>query len=152
LLALAPRSDGSEWHRLDPATGKLLRSFAANRLPEPIDVGSVCIGELSFYYVYADRLCARSCDDGTLQWEQTLPTNKARWQIRYTKHYLTASRLDESHDDDFSVEFFDPFDGRRLERLRFSGTRGPGQVLLTPRQLLVSIGGMVHGFRSLDSE
>jgi outer membrane protein assembly factor BamB len=152
LLALVPRNDGSEWHRLDPATGKFLWSVPANRLPDQVDVGSACIGDLSFYHVDAGRLCARSLNDGALQWERPLPTGHACWQLRYTKHYLTVAPNDEPRATDFFVGFLDPFDGRWLQRLSFPGGRGPGQVLLTPRQVLVSIDGKVHGFRPLDLE
>jgi hypothetical protein len=152
LFALAPRNDGYECVRLEPTRGKVLWSVPAGQLPYDMDIFSLSIGATSFYYVRDSKLHARSLNDGSLQWTQTLSPRSARWRMRYTKDYLAVYPAQVSEDDSFAVGFIDPWDGRWLQRLTFQGTRGGGEVLLTPRNVLVSIGGRNFGFRSLDAE
>ena len=146
-------SDGFEWLRLDAARGKDQWSVPANRLPDGLEVGSVCIGELSYYYVSGHHAAAPArSNDGSLQWRQALPTVFPRWQVRYTKDYLAVHPVDATPDADFCVVFVDPLDGRWLQRLSFPDARSKGEVLLTPSRVLVSVSGKVHGFRPLASE
>lgn len=152
LLALVPRNAGQECVRLEPKRGTVLWSVPAGRLPDDLDVFSLSIGDTSFYYVHAGKLHARSLNDGSLQWTRDLSARSARWRMRYTKDYLAVYPSQAPKDDIFAVGFIDPWDGRWLQRLTFQGTRGLGEVLLTPRRLLVSIGGRNFGFRSLDAE
>lgn len=150
LLALVPRNDGCECVRLDPARGTVVWSISARHLPA--DLASLCIGDLSFYSVHDGKLHARSLNDGSLQWTQTLPTRSPSCQVRYTKNYLTVYPGSGARDDEFCIAFIDPWDGSLMQRLTFPDARGPGEVLLTPRHVLVSAGGAIFGFRSLDRE
>jgi hypothetical protein len=152
LIALAPRNDGYECVRLEPTRGKALWSVPTGQLPYDLDVSSLSIGDTSLYYVRDRKLHARSLNDGSLQWTQTLSARSARWRMRYTKGYLAVYPAEASGDGSFEVDFIDPWDGRWLQRLTFQGTRGLGEVLLTPRHVVVSVGGKNFGFRSLDAE
>jgi hypothetical protein len=138
--------------RLEPTRGKVLWSVPAGQLPYDVDVFSLSIGATLFYYVRDGKLHARSLNDGSLQWTQTLFARSARWRMRYAKDYLAVYPATASKDGSFAVGFIDPWNGRWLQRLTFQGTRGRGDVLLTPRHVLVSIGGRNFGFRSLDAE
>ena len=158
LLALVPRNEGIDCIRLNPETGKLFWSLSARHI-DGMDVSSLVIGDTSFYYIHAGELHARSLNDGTLQWTQALPPGAARWQLRYTKDYLAVQPsspsslpVGEGQDARGSIAFIDPWDGRLLQRLPFPGPPGPAEVLLTPRVVLVSAGGKIFGFRSLDRE
>jgi outer membrane protein assembly factor BamB len=152
LFALAPRNDGYECVRLEPTRGRVLWSVPAGQLPDDLDVFSLSIGDTSFYYVRDGKLYARSLNDGSLQWTQTLSAHSAPWRMRYTKNYLAVYPAQASKGGNFDVGFVDPWDGRWLQRLTFLGASGLGEVLLTPRHVLVSIGGRNFGFRSLDAE
>jgi outer membrane protein assembly factor BamB len=152
LLALVPRNDGYQCVRLEPTRGTVLWSVSAGQLPYDLDVFSLSIGDTSFYYVRDGKLHARSLNDGSPQWAQTLPARSSRWRMRYTKDYLAVYPAQASKGENFDVGFVDPWDGRWLQRLTFPGMRGLGEVLLTARHVLVSIGGRNFGFRSLDTE
>jgi outer membrane protein assembly factor BamB len=155
LLAFIARNEGCECVRLDPVRGSVLWSVPARQLPAELDSGSVCIGDMAFFYVHAGKLHARSVNDGSLQWTKTLPTRSTHWQMDYSKHYLTVwpnFSPRPSEGDDFCVLFIDPWDGQLLQRLSFPGERGPGAVALTPSRTLVSVGGRIYGFRSLAGE
>jgi hypothetical protein len=152
LLAMVPRNDGTEWIRLDVERGKLLWALGAGQLPDGVDVESVCIGDTLFFYAAADKLCARSLNDGSLQWTHSLPTPATRWGIRYTKDSLAVYPAEASKGTPFSVSILDPWQGGLLQRLTFADARGPGEVLLTPRQVLVSAGGRIYGFCGLEAE
>src|SRR5262249_40846117 len=147
-----PRNNGYECVRLEPMHGKVLWSVPAWQLPYDLDAFSLSIGDTSFYYVRDGKLHARSLNDGSLQWTQTLSARSARWRMRYTKDYLAVYPAGASKDNSFAVGFIDPWDGRWLQRLTFQDTRGLGEVLLTPRHVVVSVGGKNFGFRSLDAE
>ena len=71
---------------------------------------------------------------------------------RYSAEMLTVHPAATPKDHDFFVAFLDPFDGRWLQRLTFAGARGSGDVVLTKRGAIVSAGGGIFGFRSLDGE
>ncbi len=138
--------------RLEPTRGTVLWSVSAGQLPYDLDVFSLSIGDTSFYYVRDGKLHARSLNDGSPQWAQTLSARSSRWRMRYTKDYLAVYPAQASEGENFDVGFVDPWDGQWLQRLTFPGMRGLGEVLLTPRHVLVSIGGRNFGFRSLDTE
>jgi hypothetical protein len=148
LLALVPRNDGLEWVSVDPLNGQQLWTVHAHRLPNEPDLGSVCIGTLSYYYVYERTLYARSLSDGALQWQQRLPGLGSRWRVRYARSYLTVYPAET--DKDFFVGFLDPSDGRWQERLSFPPGRGAAEIVQQPDVLVVSFGGKICGFRRLE--
>lgn len=152
LIVFVPRNEGYDCVRLNPERGTLIWSITARQLPPDLGLASMCIGDLSFYYVHAGKLHARSLNDGSSQWTQNLPTRSANWHIRYTKDYLAVYPASGAKDDAFTVSFVDPIEGQLLQRLAFPDARGPGDVLLTPRQVIVSAGGRICGFHSLDHE
>ena len=151
LLALVPRNEGHDCVRLDPENGKLLWSLPTRQF-DALEVPSLVIGDLSFYYVRAGKLHARSLNDGALQWTQALPSGAAKWQVRYTKDYLAVYSPEALKDDGFTVAFIDPWDGRWLQRLTFPGMTGLAETVLTPQFVLVSAGGRIFGFRTAGNE
>lgn len=152
VLAIVPRNEGSEWIRVDVDTGKLLWSLPARQLPDALDIESACIGDTMFFHADDRILYARSLNDGALQWTYALPARSHRWRIRYTKDYLAVYPGPGAKDDAFDVALIDPWQGVLLQRLTFGDARGSGEVLFTPRQVLLSAGGRIYGFRSLTSE
>jgi outer membrane protein assembly factor BamB/tetratricopeptide (TPR) repeat protein len=152
LLALVPRNAGYECIRVDPAKGTVLWSVPAGRFPDDLDVSSLSIGSMSFFYVRDGKLHARSLNDGSLQWTKDLPARSARWRLRYANDYLAVYPAEAPKGSHFHIGFIDPWDGRCLQRLAFPNSRGIGEVVLTPRRLLVSSAGKIFGFRSLDAE
>jgi outer membrane protein assembly factor BamB len=151
LLALVPRNDGSEWVRLDASRSRVLWGTRAHQMRGGLDIDSICVGDLAYYYVCEGRLYARSLNDGSVQWQQPLPAH-SHWQIRYTKSYLAVYSAGEVRENEFWVGFVDPADGQWLQRLTFANARGTGAVILTPRQVLVSCADKIYGFRALERE
>jgi outer membrane protein assembly factor BamB len=149
LLAVVPRNDGHDWIRLDMRTGKLVWSQSVRETLGGWDEGSVQIGDTAFYYVTGDQLIARSLNSGAVMWTRTLESGADRWMLRYTPDVLAVYPR-TIKDTDFAVGFFDPFDGRWLQRLTFAGGRGGASVLWTLDGAIVLINGKVFGFRSLN--
>ncbi len=152
LLAAIPRNEGNELIRLDPDSGKLLWTIPPSQLPDGLNHRSVWVGDTLFFYSDREKLYARSLNDGRLQWTYTLPTASVRWQLRYTKDYLAVYPVGGAKGESFGVCVIDPWTGSRLQRLTIPDAHGHGEVLLTPSRLLVSAGGRIYGFRSLDAE
>jgi outer membrane protein assembly factor BamB len=149
LLAQVPRNRGAEWIRLNPATGKLVWSITP---PDEPAATTVCIGDTAFYRVIANQLIARSLNDGTLLWSQSLPVHAEQWALRYTPESLAVYPASAAKDADFAVSLVDPFDGRWQQRLLIPDVRGGGQVLWTSSGAVVSAGGRIFGFRPLGME
>jgi outer membrane protein assembly factor BamB len=150
LLARVPRNNGGEWIRVNTQTGKLIWSLPARS--QDSEPAGLCIGDTAFYQVQNETLLARSLNDGRLLWSRPLDVHADRWTLRYTSDALAVIPASAPKDADFTIAFLDPFDGRWLQRISFAGKRGVGVVVWTPDRAIVSIGGEVYGFRSLNTE
>ncbi|MBI2808401.1 MAG: PQQ-binding-like beta-propeller repeat protein [Planctomycetes bacterium] len=152
LLAAVPYNEGNDWVRLDTERGQLLWRVPARKLPDGLDPETVCLGNTSWYYAKGNAVCARSLNDGTLQWTRSLPATTGGWRIRYARDYLAVYPLKCQKEQAFFVSFLDPIEGTLLQRLSFPESATPGKVVLTPRNVLVSAAGRIFNFRSLDAE
>jgi outer membrane protein assembly factor BamB len=147
LLAVIGRNDGPELIRLNPEKGQLLWTISPRVLANGFDVESLCIGDTSFYYMQAGQLHARSLNDGSVQWTLPLAETRGRWRIRYTKEALAVYATGGG-----AVDFIDPWEGQRLQRLTFPDMPSRMELYRTAGALIVATGAKIYGFRSLDRE